>query len=115
MSDIIKKIEIEQMKKNIPKFCPGDFLSVKVWVVEGLKKRLQLFDGMVISIRNRGLNSSFTLRKFSNGEGIERVFQLYSPIIESIVVNRHSVVRKAKLYYLRKMIGKRAKIKEKFF
>lgn len=113
MSNIIKKIEQEQMKPDITKFRPGDSIEVKVWVVEGIKKRLQAFEGVVIALRNRGLNSAFTVRKISNGEGIERVFQTHSPIIESINVKRCGDVRKAKLYYLRVRTGRAARIKER--
>ncbi|PPI87746.1 50S ribosomal protein L19 [Candidatus Pantoea edessiphila] len=113
MSEIIKKLEQEQMNKNIPYFRPGDSVEVRVWVVESSKKRIQSFEGIVIAIKNRGLNSSFTIRKISNGEGIERVFQTYSPAIDSILVKRHGDVRKAKLYYLRKLSGKAARIKER--
>ena len=110
---IILQLEEEQMKKDIPSFRPGDTLEVKVWVVEGSKKRLQAFEGVVIGIRNRGLHSAFTLRKISNGEGVERVFQTHSPIIESIKVKRRGAVRQAKLYYLRSLTGKAARIKER--
>lgn len=113
MSDIIKQIEAEQMKKDVPAFRPGDTLEVKVWVIEGTKKRLQAFEGFVIAIRKRGLNSAFTVRKISNGEGVERVFQTHSPIIDSITVKRRGAVRKAKLYYLRELTGKAARIKER--
>ncbi|ASV34267.1 50S ribosomal protein L19 [Candidatus Williamhamiltonella defendens] len=113
MSDIIKQIEEEQMKKDVPAFRPGDTLEVKVWVIEGTKKRLQAFEGLVIAIRKRGLNSAFTVRKISNGEGVERVFQTHSPIIDSITVKRRGAVRKAKLYYLRELTGKAARIKER--
>ncbi|VFP82761.1 50S ribosomal protein L19 [Candidatus Erwinia haradaeae] len=113
MSDIIKKIEEEQLKRDVPVFRVGDSLEVVVWVFEGIKKRLQTFDGVVIAIRNRGLNSAFTLRKISNGEGLERVFQTHSPMINSMTVKRHGAVRKAKLYYLRTRTGKAARIKER--
>lgn len=113
MSNIIKKIEQEQIKQNIPSFRPGDSVEVKVWIVEGSKKRLQAFEGVIIAIRNRGLHSAFTVRKISNGEGIEREFQTHSPVIESITVKRRGAVRQAKLYYLRKRIGKSARIKER--
>ena len=112
MSNIIKQIEQEQLKSNLPSFRPGDTLEVKVWVVEGSKKRLQAFEGVVIAIRNRGLHSAFTLRKISNGVGVERVFQTHSPVIDSIVVKRKGDVRKAKLYYLRERSGKSARIRE---
>ena len=113
MSNIIKQIEQEQLKSNLPSFRPGDTLEVKVWVVEGSKKRLQAFEGVVIAIRNRGLHSAFTLRKVSNGVGVERVFQTHSPVIDSIVVKRKGDVRKAKLYYLRERSGKSARIRER--
>jgi large subunit ribosomal protein L19 len=113
MSNIIKQIEQEQMKKDIPVFRPGDSLEIKVWVVEGSKKRLQAFEGVVIAIRNRGLHSAFTVRKISNSEGVERVFQTHSPAIDSITVKRRGAVRKAKLYYLRERTGKSARIKER--
>lgn len=101
MSNIIKQLEQEQMKQDVPSFRPGDTVEVKVWVVEGSKKRLQAFEGVVIAIRNRGLHSAFTVRKISNGEGVERVFQTHSPVVDSIAVKRRGAVRKAKLYYLR--------------
>lgn len=113
MSNIIKQLEQEQMKQFLPSFRPGDTVEVKVWVVEGAKKRLQAFEGVVIAIRNRGLNSGFTVRKISNGEGVERVFQTHSPILESIIVKRFGAVRRAKLYYLRERFGKAARIKER--
>ena len=113
MSNIIKQIEQEQLKSNLPSFRPGDTLEVKVWVVEGSKKRLQAFEGVVIAIRNRGLHSAFTLRKISNGVGVERVVQTHSPVIDSIVVKRKGDVRKAKLYYLRERSGKSARIRER--
>ena len=105
MSNIIKQLEQEQMKQDVP--------SLKVWVVEGSKKRLQAFEGVVIAIRNRGLHSAFTVRKISNGEGVERVFQTHSPVVDSISVKRRGAVRKAKLYYLRERTGKAARIKER--
>jgi len=111
--NIIKNIEKEQMIKNIPFYRPGDTLEIQVWVVEGTKKRIQSFEGIVIAIRNRNLNSAVTIRKISNGEGIERVFQTYSPIIDKIIVKRRGAVKKAKLYYLRNRKGKSARIKEK--
>lgn len=113
MSDIIKQLEQAQMKQNLPSFRPGDTVEVKVWVVEGSKRRLQAFEGVVIAIRNRGLNSAFTVRKISNGEWVERIFQTHSPIIDSITVQRCGAVRKAKLYYLRGRSGKAARIKER--
>lgn len=110
---IIEQLEQEQMKKNIPSFRPGDTVEVKVWVVEGSKKRLQAYEGVVIAIRNRGLHSAFTVRKISNGEGVERVFQTHSPIVDSVNVKRCGAVRQAKLYYLRELSGKAARIKER--
>ena len=96
MSNIIKQLEQEQLKQNVPSFRPGDTLEVKVWVVEGSKRRLQAFEGVVIAIRNRGLHSAFTLRKVSNGVGVERVFQTHSPVVDSITVKRKGAVRKEK-------------------
>ena len=113
MSNIIKQIEEEQLKQDVPSFRPGDTLEVKVWVVEGSKKRLQAFEGVVIAIRNRGLHSAFTLRQISNGVGVERTCQTHSPVIDSISVKRKGAVRKAKLYYLRERSGKSARIKER--
>jgi large subunit ribosomal protein L19 len=113
MSKIIQELENEQLKKEVPKFGPGDTLAVQVRVVEGERERLQTFEGVVVGRRNRGLNSSFTLRKISYGEGVERVFQLHSPMIANIEVKRRGAVRRAKLYYLRERTGKSARIKEK--
>ncbi len=113
MTDIIKELEEEQMTRKIPEFAPGDTLIVNVKVREGTRERLQAFEGVVIAKRNRGLNSAFTVRKISHGEGVERVFQTYSPLIESIHVKRKGRVRRAKLYYLRGREGKSARIKEK--
>ncbi|HHQ69760.1 MAG TPA: 50S ribosomal protein L19 [Halothiobacillaceae bacterium] len=113
MSEIIQRIESEQMKQDLPEFGPGDTVSVQVRVTEGDRERLQAFEGVVIAQRNRGLNSSFTLRKFSYGEGIERVFQTHSPAIARIEVKRRGDVRRAKLYYLRGRTGKAARIKER--
>lgn len=114
MRAIIDAIETEQMAgKNIPAFAPGDTVIVQVRVVEGEQSRLQAFEGVVIAKRNRGLNSAFTVRKISHNEGVERVFQTYSPQIESISVKRRGDVRRAKLYYLRNLRGKKARIKEK--
>lgn len=113
MNNIIKIIEKEQMKQNLPYFRSGDLIEIKVWVVEGNKKRIQSFEGIIIAIRNRGLNSNITIRKFSNGEGIERLFKIHSPIIDEIIVKRRGTVRKAKLYYLRERTGKSARIKER--
>ncbi len=113
MSELIKQIEAEQMKREVPAFGPGDTVEVKVKVKEGARERLQAFTGVVIAKRNRGLNSAFTVRKISHGEGVERVFQTYSPAIDSITVKRRGDVRRAKLYYLRNLRGKAARIKEK--
>ncbi|MGL4454473.1 MAG: 50S ribosomal protein L19 [Plesiomonas sp.] len=113
MSNIIKQLEDEQLKQDVPAFRPGDTVVVQVWVVEGDKKRLQAFEGVVIAKRNRGLHSAFTVRKISNGEGVERVFQTHSPLIDSMAVKRRGAVRKAKLYYLRERSGKSARIKER--
>ena len=113
MSKIIDAIENEQMQKDIPEFAPGDTIIVQVKVKEGNRERLRAFEGVVIAKRNRGLNSSFTVRKISHGEGVERVFQTYSPIVDSIKVKRRGDVRRAKLYYLRGRTGKAARIKEK--
>lgn len=113
MSKIIDAIEQEQMGKEIPSFSPGDTVVVQVKVTEGTRERLQAFEGIVIAMRNRGLNSSFTVRKISHGEGVERVFQTYSPVVDSVEVKRRGNVRRAKLYYLRGLTGKAARIKEK--
>jgi len=113
MSKIIEAIEQEQMSKEIPEFSPGDTIIVQVRVREGERERLQAFEGVVIAKRNRGLNSSFTVRKISHGEGVERVFQTYSPVVDSLKVKRRGDVRRAKLYYLRGRTGKGARIKEK--
>ena len=113
MSKIIEAIDNEQMGKEIPSFAPGDTVVVQVKVKEGTRERLQAFEGVVIAKRNRGLNSSFTVRKISHGEGVERVFQTYSPVVDSIKVKRRGDVRRAKLYYLRGRTGKAARIKEK--
>jgi len=111
--NIIDQLEQEQMTKEIPDFRAGDTLIVEIKVQEGERKRLQAFEGLVIAKRNRGLNSAFTVRKISHGEGVERVFQTYSPLIESITVKRRGDVRRAKLYYMRNLRGKAARIKEK--
>ena len=113
MSKIIEAIEQEQMNKELPEFSPGDTIVVQVKVKEGSRERLQAFEGVVIAKRNRGLNSSFTVRKISHGEGVERVFQTYSPTVSSIAVKRRGDVRRAKLYYLRGRTGRAARIKEK--
>lgn len=114
--DIIKEIEAAEMKrlaKPIPEFAPGDTVVVNVKVVEGERRRVQAYEGVVIGKRNRGLNSSFVVRKISSGEGVERTFQTYSPLIASIEVKRRGDVGRAKLYYLRQRSGKAARIKEK--
>ncbi len=113
MSDIIRQIEQEQITRQWPAFEPGDMVSVSVKVVEGNRQRLQAFEGTVIAVRKRGLNSSFTVRKMSHGTGVERVFQTHSPQIEAIEVKRKGKVRRAKLYYLRSREGKAARIQEK--
>ena len=113
MSKIIKALEEEQMKKDLPNFAPGDTVVVQVKVKEGERERLQAFEGVVIGIRNRGLHSAFTVRKVSNGEGVERTFQTHSPMVDSIEIKRRGAVRRAKLYYLRERFGKSARIKEK--
>lgn len=113
MSKIIEAIEQEQMNKEVPDFSPGDTVVVQVKVTEGERERLQAFEGIVIAKRNRGLNSSFTVRKMSHGEGVERVFQTYSPTVSAVQVKRRGDVRRAKLYYLRDRTGKAARIKEK--
>ena len=110
---IIQQIEAEQMGKVIPTFAPGDTVVVQVKVKEGDRQRLQAFEGVVIAKRNRGLHSAFTVRKISNGEGVERVFQTHSPLIASVELKRRGDVRRAKLYYLRNLTGKKARIREK--
>jgi large subunit ribosomal protein L19 len=114
--NLIQKLEqeeIQRMKKQVPDFAPGDTVLVNVNVVEGERKRVQAFEGMVIAKRNKGLNSSFIVRKISSGEGVERTFQTYSPLIASIEVKRKGDVRRAKLYYLRARSGKSARIRER--
>ena len=113
MSIIIEQLEQEPLKQDIPDFSPGDSVTVQVKVKEVNRERLQAFEGVVIAKRNRGLNSAFTVRKISHGEGVERVFQTHSPAIGSIKVKRKGAVRRAKLYYLRELSGKSARIKEK--
>tara|TARA_B110000879_G_C10984355_1_gene436702 strand:+ start:160 stop:531 length:372 start_codon:yes stop_codon:yes gene_type:complete len=114
MSTIIDQINQEQMKdKEIPSFGAGDTVVVQVKVKEGTRERLQAFEGVVIAMRNRGVNSAFTVRKISHGEGVERVFQTYSPLVASVEVKRRGDVRRAKLYYLRELSGRAARIKEK--
>lgn len=113
MSTLIQSIEKEQMQETFPSFRTGDTVVVKVKVKEGSRERLQAFEGIVIARRNRGFNSSFTVRKVSHGEGVERVFALHSPLIAAIEIKRRGDVRKAKLYHLRNLRGKAARIKEK--
>ena len=110
---ILEAEEIARLGKTIPDFSPGDTVIVSVNVVEGNRKRVQAYEGVVIAKRNRGLNSAFTVRKISNGVGVERTFQTYSPLIDSVTLKRRGDVRKAKLYYLRDLSGKAARIKEK--
>ncbi|MFK5891614.1 MAG: 50S ribosomal protein L19 [Pseudomonadota bacterium] len=113
MSKIIDKINAAQMERQLPEFGPGDTVIVDVKVKEGDRERLQAFEGVVIAKKNRGLNSAFTVRKISYGEGVERVFQTYSPLIDKLTVKRRGAVRRAKLYYLRELQGRAARIKEK--
>ena len=113
MSNIIEQLEAEQLRSDIPEFGPGDQVRVQVRVKEGNRERLQAYEGVVIARKNRGLNSSFTVRKIASGEGVERVFQTHSPLIAEIKVVRRGDVRRAKLYYLRDRSGKSARIKEK--
>ena len=112
-NNIIAQIEAEQMKKELPDFATGDTVVVEVKVKEGDRERLQTYEGVVIGKRNRGLNSAFTVRKISHGVGVERTFQTYSPLVNSVKVKRRGDVRKAKLYHLRDLSGKAARIKEK--
>lgn len=114
--NVIQQLEQEEIKrigKKFPEFSPGDTVIVNVSVVEGERKRVQGYEGVVIAKKNRGINSSFTVRKVSSGEGVERTFQTYSPLIDSIEVKRKGAVRRAKLYYMRKLSGKGARIREK--
>lgn len=114
--DLIGQLEAEEIKKlgkNIPDFAPGDTVVVNVNVVEGDRKRIQAYEGIVVAKRNRGINSSFIVRKVSSGEGVERTFQTYSPLIDSIEIKRKGDVQRAKLYYLRQRSGKAARIREK--
>jgi len=113
MSKVIDELEKEQMKQDVPDFSPGDTVVVQVRVKEGERERLQAYEGIVIAKRNRGLNSSFTVRKVSHGEGVERVFQTHSPAVANIELKRRGDVRRAKLYFLRERSGKSARIKEK--
>jgi large subunit ribosomal protein L19 len=112
-NSIISQIEAEQMEKEVPDFGPGDTVVVQVKVKEGNRERLQAFEGVVIGKRNRGLNSAFTVRKISHGIGVERTFQTYSPLVDNIKVKRRGDVRQAKLYYLRELSGKAARIRER--
>ena len=113
MSKVIQELEAAQMKQDLPEFNPGDTVVVQVKVKEGERERLQAFEGVVIAKRNRGLNSAFTVRKISSGIGVERVFQTHSPVVNEIQVKRRGAVRRAKLYYLRNLTGRAARIKEK--
>ena len=113
MSNIIEQLDAEQMTRKVPEFGPGDTVVVQVKVKEGQRERLQAFEGVVIAVKNRGLNSAFTVRKISYGEGVERVFQTHSPSVAEIQVKRRGDVRRAKLYYMRNLRGKAARIKEK--
>lgn len=113
MSKLISEIDAEQMGREVPDFSPGDTVIVQVRIKEGDRERLQAFEGVVIARRNRGINSAFTVRKISHGEGVERVFQTYSPLVAEIKVKRRGKVRRAKLYYLRELTGKAARIREK--
>ena len=113
MSKIISELEAEQIRSDFPEFSSGDTIVVQVRVKEGERERLQAFEGVVIAKRNRGINSAFTVRKISHGEGVERVFQTHSPLIASVELKRRGDVRRAKLYYLRGLTGKAARIKEK--
>ena len=113
MANVIDEIEREQLKSDVPDFAPGDTVVVQVRVTEGDRERLQAYEGIVIAKRNRGLNSSFIVRKISSGEGVERTFQTFSPLIASVEVKRKGDVRRAKLYFLRGLSGKRARIREK--
>ncbi len=113
MNRIIQQLESERMSRKVPDFSAGDTVLVQVKVIEGDRERVQAYEGIVIAKRNRGFNSSFTVRKVSHGEGVERVFQTYSPAISEIIVKRRGNVRRAKLYYLRDLSGKAARIEEK--
>ena len=113
MSNIIEQLDAEQMTRKVPEFGPGDTVVVQVKVKEGQRERLQAFEGVVIAVKNRGLNSAFTVRKISYGEGVERVFQTHSPSVAEIQVKRRGDVCRAKLYYMRNLRGKAARIKEK--
>lgn len=113
MSNIIQQVENAQLRSDIPEFAAGDTVVVQIKVKEGKRQRLQAYEGVVIAVRNRGINSAFTVRKISHGEGVERVFQTHSPLIDSVTVKRRGKVRRAKLYYLRERSGRSARIREK--
>ena len=113
MTDLIRQLEAALIERKLPDFAPGDTVVVQVQVVDGTRERLQAFEGVVIAKRNRGANSSFTVRKISHGEGVERVFPTYSPMVADVSVKRKGAVRRAKLYYMRDRKGKAARIKEK--
>jgi large subunit ribosomal protein L19 len=113
MSNLIAQLDAENMKTDVPAFSPGDTVIVQVRIREGERERLQAYEGVVIAKRNRGINSAFTVRKLSHGEGVERIFQTHSPLIAEIKVKRRGRVRQAKLYYLRGRTGKAARIREK--
>lgn len=113
INKILQELEAPQLERKLPDFAPGDTVTVYVKVIEGERERLQAFEGMVIARRNRGANSSFTVRKVSYGEGVERVFPLYSPTVAKVEVKRRGLVRRAKLYFLRDLAGKAARIREK--
>ncbi|BGI51500.1 MAG: 50S ribosomal protein L19 [Buchnera aphidicola (Ceratovacuna japonica)] len=113
MKNIIRKIENKNISKNVPKFRSGDTINVQSWVFEGDKKRIQNFEGIVIALRNRGFRSSFCVRKISNGEGVEKIFKKYSPIIKNIEIKKYGKVKKSKLYYIRNLHGKSYKVKER--
>lgn len=118
MTNLLQQFEEKQVSKlteskNIPDFQAGDTIRVNAWIIEGKNKRIQAFEGLCIARKNRGVNSSFTVRKLSHGEGVERIFSTYSPLVDSIEVIRRGVVRRAKLYYMRELTGKAARIKEK--
>ena len=113
MNNIIAQLDSEQLRSDIPAFSPGDTVIVQVKIKEGERERLQAYEGVVIAMRKRGINSAFTVRKISHGEGVERVFQTHSPMIAEIKIKRRAKVRRAKLYYLRGLTGKAARIKEK--
>ncbi|MFI4853237.1 MAG: 50S ribosomal protein L19 [Candidatus Makana argininalis] len=111
MNNIINIVENKYIDKKIPLFKTGDYIEVKIFITENNKKRIQNFEGIVIALRNRGINSSFTVRKISNGEGVERVFERYSNIIKKITIKKHGIVNKSKLYYIRHRKGKSSRIK----